>query len=183
MGQRQSEVWQTFRQGAVGAVIAAPPRRVLLTGVAGSGKSTLGQYLKDNMSGILSVIDLEHGFCALSSDGDWVINVKKLALKLNAVPPDKPVVVFGTAANLDKLVSHVDLVVFLQVDAEIVLHRLATRVGHLYGHTADEVAVVLSLVHSEPSRWQSLGAIVVDNNGPLSETVETLLRLMCLEAS
>src|SRR5688500_6361866 len=134
-------------------------KRVLLTGMSGTGKSTL--------IGALSA----RGYNAVDADSDewsaWVDYVTTPGEVGSPVEPNRDWVwreermqallaredtptlfVSGCAQNMGKFYPQFDYIILLSAPAAIIVERLATRTNNAYGKRPDEVARVLSLIQT-----------------------------------
>jgi len=119
-------------------------KQILITGVAGSGKSTIcGEFKKlgyraysiEDIKGLFSLIDKKTGKIIKSYDNndielikqrDWVCDKKKLQKIINK--NSKGIVFYcGTAVNLDELIPLFNKIFLLQVDQKVLSKRLSKR--------------------------------------------------------
>jgi shikimate kinase len=130
-------------------------KRVLLTGMSGTGKSTVINELA------------ARGYKAVDTDGhglsEWV-----------AVPLDEPT---GLGPGQD-WVWREDHIVLLTAPAAVLVARLATRTTNPYGKHPDEVARVLALQQTVEPLLRRGAGVEVDTSAPLDQVVATILRLV-----
>lgn len=164
-------------------------KRILLTGMSGTGKSTVIRELAargykavdadgDEFSQWVEVTS-DAGASVPPVDGnrDWMWREDRMQALLSTEDTDV-LFVSGCAENMPKFFSQFDLIVLLSTSAEAIVERLRTRTTNQYGKRSDEVARVLSLVESvEPLLRQAAGC-EIDTSTPLEEVVATLLRLV-----
>lgn len=160
-------------------------KRVLLTGMSGTGKSTVIAELAAR--GYKAVDTDDHGLSELVSvpddeptgldpGQDWVWR-EDLIQDLLATEDADVLFVSGCAPNQGKFYPQFDQIVLLTAPAAVIVERLATRTNNSYGKRPEEVARVLGLVQTvEPLLRRGAGH-VVDTSGPLEQVVETVLRL------
>jgi dephospho-CoA kinase len=159
-------------------------KRVLLTGMSGTGKSTVIAELaargyravdtdEDGLSELVSVPDDE--LTGLDPGQDWVWREDRIRALLATDDAD---VLFlsGCAPNQGTFYPQFDHIVLLTAPADVIVERLATRTTNPYGKRPEEVARVLALQQTvEPMLRRSAGC-VVDTSGPLDQVVATVLR-------
>jgi dephospho-CoA kinase len=168
-------------------------KRVLLTGMSGTGKSAL----------VLELIS--RGYKAVDADSDewsewidyaptpgepgspvepgrdWVWREDRIQ-ELLSTEDTSTLFVSGCAQNMAKFYPQFDHIVLLSAPDGVIVQRLATRTNNPYGKHPDEVARVLSLRQTiEPLLRQRAGH-EVDTSVPLGQVAETVLRLVHAEA-
>ncbi|MGH2533633.1 MAG: AAA family ATPase [Thermomicrobiales bacterium] len=161
-------------------------KRVLLTGMSGTGKSTL---IKELAARGYKAVDTDYdGFSelvnvpadeptGLDPGQDWVWQEDRIQALLSTDDAD---VLFlsGTSPNQGKFYPQFDHIVLLTAPADVIIERLATRTTNPYGKRPEEVARVLSLRQTiEPMLRRGAGH-EVDTSVPLNQVVATLLRLV-----
>jgi len=163
-------------------------RRILLTGMSGTGKSTVISELaasgynavdadSDEYSEWVKVID-DSGVpgSPVEPNRDWVWREDRIQELLSTEDAD---VLFlgGCAANMGKFLPQFDHVVLLSAPAEVIVERLGTRTNNPYGKHPDEVARVLSLVETVEPLLRRVAEHEIDTSASLDDVVATVLRL------
>ena len=164
-------------------------KRILLTGMSGTGKSTVISELAargykavdadcDEFSRWVEV-EGSAGAEVAPVDGnrDWVWRENHIQDLLSIEDADV-LFVSGCAENMPKFFPQFDLIVLLSAPASVIVQRLRTRTTNQYGKRPDEVARVLSLVESVEPRLRRAAGYEIDTSAPLEEVVVTLLRLV-----
>ena len=165
-------------------------KRVLLTGMSGTGKSTVIEELAAR--GYKAVDTDDHGLSevvrvpldeptGLDPGQDWVWREDRIQALLSVDDAD---VLFlgGCAPNQGKFYPQFDHVVLLTAPVPVIVERLATRTNNPYGKRPEDVARVLNLVQTvEPLLRRGAGH-VVDTSGPLDQVAAKVLRLAGLSA-
>lgn len=161
-----------------------------VTGISGSGKSTLVRHLIEQGH---PAWDADLGFCqwrhlttgALAPDVvarpdgwlegyGWFLDIE-MVRELAARSGDELCVLAGAVANEHEAWSLFEHVVCLVSDDDTIRARLAARGREEFGHTADELAHVLSWNATMEDRYREFGATIVDARLPTSEVAAAIL--------
>ena len=164
-------------------------KRVLLTGMSGTGKSTVISELArrgykavdadcDEFSEWVEVSgDVGTSDSPVESGRDWVWREDRIQELLSTEDAD---VLFlsGCAQTMGKFLSQFDHVVLLSAPPDVIVERLAVRTNNPYGKHPDQVARVLGLLETvEPLLRQAAGH-EIDTGACLDDVVATVLRLI-----
>ena len=150
-------------------------KRVLLTGMSGTGKSTLICALAargykaidtdtDEWSTWVTVL------ATLTSSGageerDWVWREDRIQRLLSTEDADV-LFVSGCKSNQGKFYAQFDHVVLLSAPVPVLLERLATRTTNPYGKHPDERARVLEYVRTVEPLLRRTASLEVDTRAP-----------------
>ncbi len=169
--------------------------RILITGIAGSGKTTAIKHLIERG---FPAIDLDNsGLCAWvnkhsgeetdyveGAGKEWIENhrwqviVPKLLDYLNASPIDKHIIVGGkiAKAQADEIVKIFDLIYLLQPTNEVIDERLAIRQSNIknFGKKKDERETILNNRNRFEEKCISIGAIPIENNGSVEDLIQKI---------
>ena len=161
-------------------------KRVLLTGMSGTGKSTVINELRargfkavdTDDSGLSELVTVpEDELTGLGPGKDWVWREDRIQELLSTDDADV-LFVSGCSPNQGRFYPQFDHIVLLTAPAAVIVERLATRTTNPYGKHPDEVARVLSLQQSvEPLLRHGAGR-EVDTSVPLDQVVATVLQLV-----
>lgn len=114
--------------------------RILLTGMSGTGKSTLIQALQAR--GYRAVDMDEPGWSEYSATGDWVWREDRVAALL-AESEKEVLFMSGCAENQVKFYPQLDHIILLSAPATVLVERIMTRTNNPYGKRPEELAAVL----------------------------------------
>lgn len=128
---------------------------VLITGLSGTGKSTLVAELRRRG---YRAYDADEGFSEPRADGEWGWNVTAVA-NLLSEHGDGPL--FFAGCSEEQTLFRFDLTILLTVPLPIMAQRLRTRTGNDYGKDPGELARALAYVDTvEPVLRASADTII-----------------------
>ncbi|MDP9274623.1 MAG: AAA family ATPase [Chloroflexota bacterium] len=155
-------------------------QRVLLTGMSGTGKSSVLSELR------------ERGFKTVDTDyGGWSEQVEvpasgeppskewlwreDLMRRLLATEDAEVLFVSGAARNQTKFYPQFDHVVLLTASVAVITERLAVRTNNPYGKDPAELAEVLFLKETVEPALRRGADLEIDTSIPLDEIVERIV--------
>jgi shikimate kinase len=160
-------------------------KRVLVTGMSGTGKSTVINELAAR--GYKAVDTDDHGLSewvavpleeptGLGPGQDWVWREDRIQELLSA---DDVEVLFlsGCSPNQGTFYPQFDHIVLLTAPPAVLVER-ATRTTNPYGKHLDEVARVLALQQTVEPLLRAGAGLEVDTSAPLDQVVATVLGLV-----
>jgi dephospho-CoA kinase len=164
-------------------------KRVLVTGMSGTGKSTVigalaarGYKAVDADCDAFSewvefVGDSGVAESPVEVDRDWVWREDRIQGLLSTEDAD---VLFlsGCAQNMGKFLPQFDHVVLLSAPAAVIVERLGTRTNNPYGKHPDEVARVLGLLETVEPLLRRVAGHEIDTSVCLDDVVASVLRLV-----
>ena len=159
--------------GALKVVTVRAMARVLLTGMSGTGKSTVLGELRRR--GHLTV-DTDYDAWVLP-DGTW--DAPRMAELLAAQPA---VVVSGTVQNQGGLYDRFDHVVLLSAPVDVLLARVERRTDNPYGKSAVQRAEIEEYVRTVEPLLRAGATLELDARRPvrdLADAVEELVEPRC----
>ena len=150
-------------------------RRVLLTGMSGTGKSSVIEVLV--VMGYKAV-DTDDGWCEPLPDGRQRWREDAIAELLDAEDAE---VLFVAGCEENQVAFHprFDVIILLSAPAEVLVRRLGRRTGNPYGKSPDELARVLGDLEAVEPRLRSAADHEIQTTIPLADVVSTVLRLAC----
>jgi len=161
--------------GIIGTGDDAVVKRVLLTGMSGTGKSTLITALAAR--GFKAVDMDEPGWSEYGPDGDWVWREDRMQDLLSTRDVDI-LFVSGCAENQVKFYPQFDHIILLSAPANVLVERLTTRTNNPYGRHPGDLAEVLGYLETVEPRLRRSAGHEIDASAPLDQVVATVLRLV-----
>ena len=144
--------------------------RVLVTGMSGTGKSTLLQEL--TRRGLETVDTDEDGW--VQADGGWDV------ARMDALLARRlQLVVSGTVDNQGQFYDRFAHVVLLSVPAAVIVGRVRRRTTNPYGQSPEQLAEILGYLETVEPLLRSGATIELDGRRPtaeLADVVEGLAR-------
>jgi dephospho-CoA kinase len=158
-------------------------KRVLITGMSGTGKSTVVAALaarghkavdadEPRFSELVSVPDDE--LTGLGPGKDWVWREDRIQALLATQDADV-LFVSGCAPNQGKFYAQFDHVVLLTAPAAVIAERLATRTNNPFGKDPDQLARTLLLQQDVEPLLRRRADLEVDTTAPLDEVIAAIL--------
>jgi shikimate kinase len=160
-------------------------KRVLITGMSGTGKSTLiaelaalGYKAVDADTGEWSHwVDVPGDVDAVEPGRDWVWR-EDLIDRLLSTEGAEVLFLSGAAMNMARFYPVFDHIVLLSAPADVILERLATRTNNSYGKRSEEAARVLRLIETIEPILRRRATHEFDTSAPLAEVVSAVLHLV-----
>jgi shikimate kinase len=178
------------RLDTAGIGYAGAMKRVLLTGMSGTGKSTLIAALSARG---YRAVDLdteewsewvptsgEDPFGSPEEEGsiwrnrDWVWREDRVAHLLATGDADI-LFVSGTASNQGTFHRHFDHIILLSAPISVLLERLSSRTTNTYGKDPSERARVLQHVETVEPLLRRAASVEIDTSARLDRVVEAVL--------
>ncbi len=143
--------------------------RVLITGMSGTGKTTLlGELSRRGHQ----TLDTDYDGWVLA-DGIW--DETRMAAYLAS---NSSVIVSGTVENQGHFHDRFEAVVLLSAPIEVLIERVAARTNNPYGKAETEQSVIRQQVLDVEPLLRQGATLELDGRRPLSELADAVERLM-----
>jgi dephospho-CoA kinase len=149
--------------------------KILVTGMSGTGKSTVMQALSVRGHRVVDTDTDEWSCWVRQPDGtpDWVWRVEAIA-DLLAGHEHGHLFVAGCKTNQGQFYPRFDHIALLSAPAEVLLARIAARTSNPYGQRpAERDQILRDLAEVEP-RLRATATIEIDASVPIAQVVRQL---------
>lgn len=150
-------------------------RKVLVTGMSGTGKSTALAELRKRG---LEVVDTdESGWSEWSVEEDGYVWREDRIGELLERERDVTLYVSGTVSNQGSFYPRFDAIVLLSAPMEVLLDRIAMRTTNDYGKTAEERELILAHLAEVEPLLRATCTHEIDAAQPIDEVVDELVAI------
>ena len=149
-------------------------KRVLLTGMSGTGKSSV---VRELVAHGYKAVDTDDGWCELLPDGRQQWREDAIGKLLDTEDADV-LFVAGCEENQVGFHPRFDQIILLSAPIETMLERLATRTTNPFGKSAGERQRVIDDTAAVEPLLRGVADHEVVTTAPLDEVVTTILRLV-----
>jgi dephospho-CoA kinase len=149
-------------------------KRVLLTGMSGTGKSSVVQALAARG---YKAVDTDDGWSEPLPDGRQQWREDAIDRLLDTEDADV-LFVAGCEENQAQFHPRFDHIVLLSAPVETLLERVATRTGNPYGKSPDDLSRILDDLENVEPLLRRVADHEIRTTAPLDEVLEDVLRLV-----
>jgi broad-specificity NMP kinase len=152
-------------------------RRVLVTGMSGTGKSTALVALAKRGFQVIETDEAPWSEWS-ETDGGYVWR-EDLIAELLSRDGGPTLYVSGTVSNQGRFYPRFDAVVLLSAPLDVLLRRLETRTTNDYGKAAEERALILGQVAEVEPLLRATCTHEIDATLPIGDVVAQLVEIGC----
>jgi len=145
--------------------------KVLLTGMSGTGKSTV---LAELQARGYETVDTDYEAWTLS-DGKW--DEQRMAELLAST---KRIIVSGTVENQGNFYQYFDHIVLLSAPLRILLERVKNRTNNSYGKTPEQQSQIAAYKQSIEPLLRQGATLELDSQAPIEEIADCIEKLLKL---
>jgi dephospho-CoA kinase len=164
-------------------------RRVLLTGMSGTGKSTLvaelavrGYVAVDaDADGWSEWVETAGNPTGANPGHDWLWREERIR-ELLATDHGDLLFVSGCAENMVKFYDQFDDIILLSAPRQVIIERLANRSNNSYGKRLEEVDRVLAHIDTVEPVLRRSATHEIDTTAPIDAVVSQVLAVFGKEA-
>ncbi len=159
-------------------------KRVLITGMSGTGKSAAIQELaaRGHSAYDLDTPEWSQWIEADPSDEltpakarDWIWREDRVRALLSQ-PMERTLFISGCAENMNRLFPLIDTIILLSAPLATIMERLAARLPDGYGHAAEARRKVADLISTVEPLLRDSADHEIDTRQPIAATVDDILR-------
>ena len=150
-------------------------KRVLLTGMSGTGKSTVLAALAARG---YKAVDTDYGdwheWAEVDGERDWVWREDRIR-ELLATEDADVLFISGTTANQGTFYPQFDQIILLSAPASVIAARLAARTNNPSGKHPNELAQVLGYLETVEPLLRRGASLEIDTRAPVDQVVAAIL--------
>lgn len=147
---------------------------VLLTGMSGTGKSTLLKHLKDDGN---VTVDLDYGGWLIYHDdsGEYILDVARV-IELIRSRSEENIFLAGTAVNQGQIYPYLDAVVTLTAPLHVMKERIMQRTDNPFGRSDSEWRKIVQDKEDFEALIIKGSDLTIDTTQPFPDTIDEIYR-------
>jgi len=167
-------------------------KRILLTGVSGTGKTTVCRELekrgfatlgideteglsywvnKETKEKLVQKVDFSKEFLA---NYEWICDLEILKNLVDSV--DSTVVICGNVENIAECIDYCDTVLLLVCSPETFFARIDSRTDNEYGQSDDAKNLILNYYKNDNEKCIAGGAVIIDAEQSIEKVVDAVIK-------
>ncbi|MEO5978695.1 MAG: AAA family ATPase [Chryseolinea sp.] len=150
-------------------------KAVLITGMSGTGKSTLLTEL--SRRGYRAIDTDYNGWCILSSDGSELVWDEEKLTALLSGSENQNLIVSGCVSNQHVFYHYFMTIVLLSAPTNVIMGRIGSRDTNQFGKTPAERARILTDIAEVEPRLRRSADIELDTRIPVSRLADIVEKL------
>ena len=159
-------------------------KRVLITGMSGTGKSAVIEELlaRGYRAHDLDTPEWSEWVATSPADKltpaegrDWVWRQDRVR-RLLSEHQDGRLFIAGAAENMPTMFPLIDVIILLSAPLSVLMDRLAARPIGGYGHSSEDRRKVIELISTVEPLLREVAHLEIDTQRPVQATVEEILR-------
>jgi dephospho-CoA kinase len=150
-------------------------KRVLVTGMSGTGKSTVIKRLAELG---YQAVDSDYGGLTVEVDsgaGRERLWREERVQELLATDGADVLFISGTSRNQVQFYPQFDHIVLLSAPADVLVRRLSERTNNPYGKSSSEIAETLQLLETVEPKLRSRATLEIDTTATVEQVVAAIL--------
>ncbi len=151
-------------------------KRILITGMSGTGKSTVIGELRSR--GYRAVDMDEPGWSEYAADGDWIWRENRVQDLLSSLKDDDVLFISGCASNQGKFYPQFDDIILFSAPTPVIVERLTSRSNNPYGKDPQELADTLGYIETVEPLLRKGADHEINTSAPLDEVVAAVLKIL-----
>lgn len=167
----ESAMTTTTARRRISASYHAAVKRVLITGMSATGKSTV---LAEMAARGHKTVDTDYEDWTERVGDEWLWREDRIADLLSTEDADA-LFVSGTVRNQAKFYPRFDHVVLLSAPPDVMTERLRDRTNNPYGKSKDELTEILGFKQTVEPALRLAADLEVDTSAPLDDVVAKIL--------
>lgn len=159
--------------------------RVLITGMSGTGKSTVTRALAQRGFRAIDLDTPDYSELVPAVEGevtgvgggmDWVWREDRVSALLDSAGPEL-LFLSGCSPNQGRFYNRLDRRILLTAPPQTIVQRLASRTGSDFGKRPEELAATLTLIETVEPLLRRRANVVIDTTAPLNEVLARVIQI------